>query len=136
MDRPPDETCRPRRNSILDPHKSKIDALLAKYPELSAVRVLEEIRKEPDGYRGQISVVREYLREVRPDRRRVYLEVHYEPGQAMQVDWGECGSVQVGATSRMLSRSCSLSGSTVILALLRFATNLAAIGDLSARISS
>jgi transposase len=103
MNRPPDETCRPQRGSILDPFKPKIDALLAKYPELSAVRVLEEIRKEPDGYRGQISVVRQYLREVRPDRRRVYQEVHYEPGQAMQVDWGECGSVQVGATKRKVS---------------------------------
>jgi len=103
MDRPPDETCRPPRGSILDPFKPKIDALLAKYPELSAVRVLEEIRKEPDGYRGQVSVVRQYLRQVRPDRRRVYQEVHYEPGQALQVDWGECGSVQVGATKRKVS---------------------------------
>jgi transposase len=103
MEHPPDENCRPRRGSLLDPFKPKIDALLAKYPELSAVRVLEEIRKAPDGYRGQLSVVREYLRQVRPDRRRVYQEVNYEPGQAMQVDWGECGSVQVGTTKRKVS---------------------------------
>jgi transposase len=103
MDHPPDEAQGPRRGSILDPHKPKIDALLAKYPELSAVRLLEEIAKEPDGYRGRISVVREYVRQVRPDRRRVYQEVHYEPGQAMQVDWGECGSVQIGTTKRKVS---------------------------------
>ena len=29
--------------------------------------------------------------------------MHYEPAQAMQVDWGECGRVQVGATTRKVS---------------------------------
>jgi transposase len=33
----------------------------------------------------------------------MYREVHYEPAQAMQVDWGECGSVQVGSTTRRVS---------------------------------
>ncbi len=41
-------------------------------------------------------VIRRYLRTIRPARGRVYQEVHYEPAQAMQVDWGECGRVQVG----------------------------------------
>ena len=41
--------------------------------------------------------------QVRPARGRVYQEVHYEPAQAMQVDWGECGRVQVGATTRKVS---------------------------------
>ena len=48
-------------------------------------------------------IVRRYLRTVRPARGRVYQEVHYEPAQAMQVDWGECGRVQVGATTRKVS---------------------------------
>ena len=47
--------------------------------------------------------VRRYLRTIRPARGRVYQEVHYEPAQAMQVDWGECGRVQVGNTSRKVS---------------------------------
>jgi transposase len=92
-----------RRASILDPYKTKIDALLAKYPELSAVRICEEIARGPDGYKGSAIVVRRYLRTIRPARRRVYQEVHYEPAQAMQVDWGECGRVQIGATSRKVS---------------------------------
>ena len=49
------------------------------------------------------ALVRRYLRKVRPARGRVYQEVHYEPAQAMQVDWGECGRVQVGATTRKVS---------------------------------
>ena len=75
MPQPPDETHRSPRGSVLDPHKSKIDALVAKYPELSAVRVLEEIRKGPAGYAGEISLVRKYLQKSRPARGRIYQEV-------------------------------------------------------------
>jgi len=89
--------------SLVDAHRSKIDALLAKYPELSAVRICEEIARGPDGYAGSACTIRRYLRKVRPARGRVYQEVHYEPSQAMQVDWGECGRVQVGATTRKVS---------------------------------
>src|SRR5271156_4207718 len=92
-----------RYASILDAHTAKIDALLAKYPELSAVRVHEEIARGPDGYTGSVSVVRRYLRKFRPARGRVYQEVHYEPAQAMQVDWGECGRVRIGNTTRKVS---------------------------------
>jgi transposase len=100
---PPDETRRAPRGSLLDPHKPRIDALIVKYPELSAVRVLEELRKGPEGYTGQVSLVRRYLRRIRPPRGRVYREVYYEPGQAMQVDWGECGRVRIGGTQRKVS---------------------------------
>jgi transposase len=92
-----------RRASLLDPHRAKIDALLAKYPNLSAVRVREEIARGPQGYSGSASIVRRYLRKIRPARGRVYQEVHYEPAQAMQVDWGECGRVRIGATTRRVS---------------------------------
>jgi transposase len=102
LDQPPRREVVPR-GSLLDANRSKIDALLAKYPELSAVRVHEEIARGPDGYTGSACTVRRYLRKVRPARGRVYREVHYEPGQAMQVDWGECGRVQVGATTRKVS---------------------------------
>lgn len=103
MDRPPDETRAPARGSLLDRHKPKMDALIARYPELSAVRVLEEIRKGADGYSGQITLVRDYLRQIRPVRGRVYQEVLWEPGQAIQVDWGCCGQVQIGGTRRKVS---------------------------------
>jgi transposase len=93
----------PSRASRLDPYKSKIDALLAKYPELSAVRVHEEIARGPDGYTGSVITVRRYVRSVRPARGRVYQEVHYEPAHAMQVDWGECGRVSIANTTRKVS---------------------------------
>src|SRR5437870_648335 len=97
---PPSQKPKPR-GCILDPYKPAIDRRIAKYPDLSAVRILEEIAKE--GYSGEITLVRNYLREVRPARGRVYQEVEYPPGDAMQVDWGDCGSVPVGASRRKVS---------------------------------
>src|SRR5207253_2622747 len=92
-----------RRASLLDPYLEQIQDLLAKYPDLSAVRIHEEIARGPQGYTGSASLLRRYLRQVRPARGRVYQEVHYQPAQAMQVDWGECGRVQVGSTLRKVS---------------------------------
>jgi transposase len=91
------------RGSILAPFVTKVDALVARYPDLSAVRIREEIAKPPEGYTGGVAVIRRHLRKIRPVRGRVYQEVHYEPAQAMQVDWGECGRVAVGGTSRKVS---------------------------------
>ncbi len=102
LTQPPTEKPKPRE-SILAPHQARIDALIAKYPDLSAVRVLEEISKGQEGYRGKIGVVREYLRRIRPHGGRVYQEVFYEPGEAMQVDWGTCGRLQIGQTLRRVS---------------------------------
>jgi len=100
LQQPPGRSTRPRA-SLLDPYRAQIHSLLAKYPDLSAVRIHEEIAKQ--GYTGSAIILRRYLRQIRPARGRVYQEVHYEPGQAMQVDWGECGRVQVGATTRKVS---------------------------------
>jgi len=101
-EQPPVRQAAPRA-SLLDPYVDRIKDLLAKYPDLSAVRIREEIARGPQGYTGSATVLRRYLRQVRPARGRVYQEVHYEPGQAMQVDWGECGCVRIGATTRKVS---------------------------------
>ena len=103
MDQPPATAARLARGSLLDPYRPQIDALLAKYPELSAVRILEEIA----GGRRAIAAASRWcggiVRQVRPARGRVYQEVLYEPGEAMQVDWGDCGRIQIGNTTRRVS---------------------------------
>jgi transposase len=102
MDQPPGRNPRCSRASLLDPYKQQIDALLAKSPELSAVRVLEEIRRGDHGYHGGISLVRRYLRRIRRPRGRIYQEVDWQPGEALQVDWGECGRIRVGKIWRRI----------------------------------
>jgi transposase len=89
------------RPSILDPFKARIRAKIETYPGLSAVRVLEEIRKS--GYAGEITLVRNFLRAIRPARGRVYQEVEHPPGKAMQIDWGSCGVVPMGQWLRKVS---------------------------------
>ena len=91
------------REGILDRFRPRIDALLAKHPRLNAVRVTQEISKGEDPYPGSVYAVRRDLRQVRPSRGRVYQEVIYEPGEAMQVDWGDCGRVMIGQTLRRVS---------------------------------
>jgi len=102
LPQPPAQTAAPRA-SLLDPYVERIQELLARYPDLSAVRIHEEIARGPEGYTGSTTVVRRHLRKIRPARGRVYQEVHYQPAQAMQVDWGECGRVQVGSSMRKVS---------------------------------
>lgn len=88
-------------HSILDPYKGRIKALIDHQSELTAVRVLEEIGKE--GYSGEVTLVRNHLRRIRPRAGRVYQEVDYAPGSAMQVDWGECGRITIDTTVRRVS---------------------------------
>lgn len=80
---------REARVSVLEPYKPKIHALLGQDHDLSGVRILEIIQGE--GYPGQVSLLRDYLRQVRPEYkpRAVYLRMSYEPGEYGQVDWGE-----------------------------------------------
>lgn len=99
----PPTTCSKSRDSILDPYKPQIDRLVQESPELSAVRIFEEIRRGDAGYRGSVILVRRYVRTIRPAKGRVYQEVQHEPGQAMQVDWGDCDTLSIENTKRKVS---------------------------------
>jgi transposase len=57
----PPTPARGPHESVLDRYRAQIDALVAKYPDLSAVRVTEEISKGENGYRGTVYPVRRYL---------------------------------------------------------------------------
>jgi transposase len=72
----------------LTPYHAIIDARLATYPELSAVRLFEEVRAA--GYPGGLSQLTSYVRRVRP-RPPVEPVIRFEtpPGHQAQVDFAE-----------------------------------------------
>lgn len=88
------------RGSKLDPVKGVIVRLLNTYP-YSAVQLFQRLKEQ--GYAGGYSILKAYVRAVRPPRSPAYLTLHFAPGQCAQVDWGSAGSVRVGNTRRRLS---------------------------------
>jgi transposase len=72
----------------LAPYEAIIDARLATYPELSAVRLFDEVRAA--GYPGGLSQLQCYVRRTRP-RPPAEPVVRFEtpPGQQAQVDFAE-----------------------------------------------
>ena len=78
------------RSSKLDGFKDKIEALLESYPSLSAVRIHEEIQKM--NYEGGISILRDYLKTIRPIP-RAFLHIQTTPAEEAQVDWAYAGTV-------------------------------------------
>ena len=95
---------RPRQSRVraskLDPYKARIRQWLEAHP-YSAQQVLQRLREE--GFEGGYSIVKDYVRIVRPRRAPAYLTLSFAPGECAQVDWGEYGSVAVGETRRKLS---------------------------------
>jgi transposase len=90
----------PKRDSKLDPFKGQIVRLLERHP-YSARQIFQQIKEA--GYGGQYTIVKAFVRQVRPKPRPAFLTLHFEPGQCAQVDWGCAGSVAVGSTRRRLS---------------------------------
>ena len=88
------------RGSVLDPFKPRITRLLDTHP-YSAQQIFQRLREE--GYGGGITILRDYVRRIRPTKRPVYLKLHFAPGECAQVDWGAYRTVAVGNTRRRLS---------------------------------
>ncbi len=64
-------------------------------------QLLQRLRQ--NGYTGGYSILKEYVRAVRPPRQPAFLKLHFAPGQCAQVDWGSAGFLPVGGTRRRLS---------------------------------
>lgn len=89
LDEPPRYAPRPPRPTKLDPYKPIILKRLEDYPELSAVRLLEEVQAA--GYTGGYSQLRDYVRRVRPRTAAPEPPNRFEtpPGKQGQVDFAE-----------------------------------------------
>ena len=97
------ERFRPRqprpRASQRDPCKAQIVRMLERYPS-SAAQVFQRLSEQ--GFDGGYSLVKAYVRTVRPTRQPACLKLAVAPGECAQVAWGSFGSVKVGHTSRRL----------------------------------
>ena len=89
------------RSSKLDPHKALIRSWLEKHP-YSAQQIFQRLIGDC-GYNGGYSIVKAYVRTVRPRAEKAFLSLSFAPGESAQVDWGHCGTIAVGNTRRALS---------------------------------
>ena len=67
----------------------------------TAAQIFQRLRE--DDFDGGYTIVKEYVRKVRPPKIKAFLKLSFAPGECAQVDWGSYGSVAVGETRRRLS---------------------------------
>jgi transposase len=89
-----------KRKSKLDPFKPTVVRLLAQHP-YSAQQLFQ--RLQDSGYTGGYSILKHFVRQVRPTAEPAFLTLQFAPGQSAQVDWGSAGWLRVGTTRRRLS---------------------------------
>ena len=90
----------PQRASKLDPFKDDIVRMLESYP-YSAAQIFQRLVE--NHFDGGYTIVKDYVRKVRPPKIKAFLKLSFAPGECAQVDWGSYGSVSVAETTRRLS---------------------------------
>ena len=87
----PPQYQRQPRASMLDPHKGSVTRMLDADPKAPATVILGHLRRE--GYEGGITILKDYLGEVRPVflRARSFQRTSYLPGELGHTDWWELG---------------------------------------------
>lgn len=89
-----------KRSSKLDPFKNQIIALLDRHP-YTAQQIFQQLQQQ--GYAGRYTILKDYVRRIRPVRKPAFLMLEFAAGECAQVDWGQYGSVPVGSARRRLS---------------------------------
>lgn len=69
----------------------RIESLLKDCPSLSGEQIFQKIKST--GFTGSIGCVHRLLRESRPKQQRSFLSLSFDPGEAMQIDFGDCGTL-------------------------------------------
>src|SRR5262245_8025186 len=88
------------RPSLLDAYHPMVHTWLTAAPELKAPQILERLRKQ--GYTGGLTIVRDLVRQMRPRvTPKVYLTMHYQPGEVLLVDWADFGFALPGVPRRV-----------------------------------
>ena len=88
------------RASKLDPYKEHIRARLERF-DLPATVLLRELAQR--GYAGGLTILREYVRPLKEEFiLRVTERFETLPGQQAQMDWGECGTIEIAGERKKL----------------------------------
>lgn len=92
----------PERPSKLDAFRGEIREMVNTYPRVKAPVIMQHIQKK--GFTGEITIVRDYLRDLRQDlgHQQAFIRFESRPGEQFQMDWGHFGSLIYGKTSRKL----------------------------------
>jgi transposase len=91
----------PRRVSKLDPFQEPIKRMLDTDPEASAVVIRQRLCAL--GFDGGLSIVKDYLRKIRPAKgKRAFIRFESAPGEQCQIDWGHFGCLDYAGAKRML----------------------------------
>lgn len=87
------------RTSLLTPYEAMLKGWLEQTPELRAPAALEKLREA--GYQGGISILREWMKQLRPRPREAFVTLSFKPGEAVQVDWADFGFALAGVPRRV-----------------------------------
>jgi transposase len=105
----PEAAPRPKRDSKLDPFKDQIRQWVAQDRLLNCETMLERLK--PIGYRGSISILKDFVQPLRPPRpsRQPVRRYETKPGDQMQIDWGEFLFEQDGQIHKLYGFTAVLS---------------------------
>jgi transposase len=104
----PEAVPRPKRGSMLDPHKAQIQRWIQEDHLYNCETMLERLREQ--GYTGNGTILREYVRPFRPGNVGHPPVMRYEtkPGEQMQYDWGEVHYEQQGKDHKLYGFTAAL----------------------------
>jgi transposase len=98
---PAQDPLRRDRPSKLDPFKGNITEWLEKDPRVTAAVIEQKLRSL--GYQGGHSIIREYVRNARPEPpKRAFVRMEPLAGERFEVDWGHFGALNYSGDSRKL----------------------------------
>ena len=103
---------RRQRTSKIDPFKSTVADLLEQDPTASAVVILQRLR--PLGYDGGITVLRNYVRQLRGPVHppRAFARMEPGPAERFEVDWAHFGTLDYAGDKRNLYAFCLVEAHT------------------------
>ncbi len=100
---------RPKRGSVLDPYKAQIRTWIQQDHLYNCETMLSRLREM--GYRGNATILRDFVRPLRPRKvgHQPILRYETKPGEQMQYDWGEFHYEQEGQDRKVYGFTAVLS---------------------------